>query len=458
MNYLRATGICGLALAILSSTVLAQPTADEIVGRAKLDQITTSQAEASDILRRSVVARFEAQISETDKLLTRVASTRGRLRDRVATLMTSDEGKRVGTLQASAMFFLQRDEQDFIGESELRAGQTFVSEMQAFIAEQKLAPQRGYAPNPASQTEADRIYFWALNQLAELNQQLAWIEDASQKTRDTEGVEALPSLQDRVMRVRSATMQLWTEAADEGRRKAIAEAEPIIRENARIIELERALVAAEQLRNFATLAAERARLQTESTLAMQAAELNDLRLQLERQIVIDRERQLDFEERTRLLEMERKQNRELDSRDDIENLTRTRNLADVHSVAVQSLLAPVLAHGTWQPGMLQTNSSGDVLPMSHSALRAARALEPNEQGLKNLMAIINARGCNGASGIRVMTGQGNRLRHLDSMRPKLGFPARFNDLTFEQGQQLAEIQRTLIRLGATLEDEKMLAP
>jgi hypothetical protein len=98
------------------------------------------------------------------------------------------------------------------------------------------------------------------------------------------------------------------------------------------------------------------------------------------------------------------------------------------------------------------------MPMSLKALEAAKALEEGDQGLKNLMAILNARGCNGATGIKTMEGQGNRKGHLDTMRPKLGFPERFRDLSYEQGQELAEIQRLLRRLGPTLVELEMLAP
>lgn len=458
MTYRPTTRLLAVAMAILTAPGFGQSTPEELIRRAQENQEAGMQTEAEEILRRSVVARFEAQIAETDTLLGRVAETRDRLRERVAGLMTSDEGKRIGTLPSSAMFFLQQEERAFADDSELVAGQTFIDEMEAYIAEQKRTPQRGYTPNMASQTEANRIYFWALNRLGELNQHKAWLDDASQQTRGMEGVESLPDLQTRIMRVSSRTVQLWNEAADEGRQQAVAEAEPLIRENARVIELERALVAAEQLKNFATLAAERSRLQTESILARQTIELEDIRLELERQIKTDRQRQLDFEAQTQLLEETLEQNRELKSRLERENLSRTRNEADAQSDAVQRLLAPVLARGTWQPGMRNSNPAGKPMPMSLKALEAAKALEEGDQGLKNLMAIINARGCNGASGIQTMQGQGNGKRHLDSMRPKLGFPERFKDLSYEQGQQLAEIQRLLKRLGHTLVELEMLAP
>jgi hypothetical protein len=458
MTYARTTRLCGVALAVLTMPALAQSTPEQLIRRAQENQGAGMQTEAEEILRRSVVARFEAQIAETDTLLTRLGETRDRLRERVAGLMTSDEGKRIGTLPSSAMFFLQQEERSFADDSELTAGRTFVGEMKEYIAEQRRTPKRGYTPSLVSQTEANRIYFWTLGRLAELNQQQAWLDNASEQTRRLEGVDTLPSLQTRIMRVRSATMQLWNEAADEGRKQAAAEAEPLIRENARVIELERALVAAEQLKNFATLATERSRLQTESILARQTIELEDIRLELERQIKTDRQRQLDFETQTRLLEETLEQNRGLKDRLDRDNLSRARHEADARSDAVQRLLAPVLAHGTWQPGMGTSNPAGETMPMSFKALEAAKALEAGDQGLKNLMAILNARGCNGATGIKTMEGQGNRKGHLDTMRPKLGFPERFRDLSYEQGQELAEIQRLLRRLGPTLVELEMLAP
>lgn len=458
MTYACTTRLCGVALAILTTPVFAQKSAEEIIGRSQNNQGTAMQTEAEDILRRSVVARFEAQIAETDTLLTRLGETRDRLRERVAGLMTSDEGKRIGTLPSSAMFFLQQEERSFADDSELTAGRTFVGEMKEYIAEQRRTPKLGYTPSLVSQTEANRIYFWALGRLAELNQQQAWLDDATEQTRSMEGVDTLPSLQTRIMRVRSATMQLWNEAADEGRKQAVAEAEPLIRENARVIELERALVAAEQLKNFATLAAERSRLQTESILARQAIELEDIRLELERQIKTDRERQLDYQAQTELLEQTLKQNRELNTLIEAEKLRRARDMADAESDDVRRLLAPVLARGTWQPGMRNSNPAGKPMPISLKALEAAKALEEGDQGLKNLMAILNARGCNGATGIKTMEGQGNRKGHLDTMRPKLGFPERFRDLSYEQGQELAEIQRLLRRLGPTLVELEMLAP
>ena len=458
MTNARTTRLCGVALAVLTMPTLAQSTPEQLIRRAQDNQGSAMQTEAEDILRRSVVARFEAQIAETDTLLTRLSETRDRLRERVAGLMTSDEGKRIGTLPSSAMFFLQQEERSFADDNELTAGRTFVGEMKEYIAEQRRTPRRGYTPSLVSQTEANRIYFWALGRMAEFNQQQAWLDDAAEQTRGLEGVDTLPSLETRIMRVRSATMQLWNEAADAGRQQAAAEAEPLIRENARVIELERALVAAEQLKNFATLAAERSRLQTESILAKQTIELNDLRLELERQIMTDRQRQLDYERQTELLEQTLKQNRELSTLIEAENLRHIRDRADAESDAVQRLLAPVLARGTWQPGMGTSNPAGEAMPMSLKALEAAKALEMGDQGLKNLMAILNARGCNGATGIKTMEGQGNRKRHLDTMRPKLGFPERFRDLSYEQGQELAEIQRLLRRLGPTLVELEMLAP
>ncbi len=104
--------------------------------------------------------------------------------------------------------------------------------------------------------------------------------------------------------------------------------------------------------------------------------------------------------------------------------------------------------GRWQPGTVKTDPNAEPRPMSFDRIKRSGALNKG-YGLQALFQIVTPR----------TQGQGNRIRPLDDMRPKLSaFPRSFNRLSPDQRRQLEELQDLLNTLGPMMVEMKMLDP
>ena len=134
---------------------------------------------------------------------------------------------------------------------------------------------------------------------------------------------------------------------------------------------------------------------------------------------------------------------------------RQRLIEKAQAAEVQAKLRPFLDKGSWQPGIPNSNPSGEITPMSLRAIRQHGALETDDQGLKQLLSIANLKGCRGAKLPRTHAQNG---KPYDRDRLKWTFTDRFLSLTSEDVSQIREAQNLLIELGDVLVELELLSP
>lgn len=93
--------------------------------------------------------------------------------------------------------------------------------------------------------------------------------------------------------------------------------------------------------------------------------------------------------------------------------------------------------------------------MSLSKIRADGALVDDINGYQRLLEIANAQGCFPRGGRN--SGYYVKREHLDSDRPKWGYPQYWKNLSTDQIQEVRRIQALLIELGPTLVEEGLLS-
>jgi hypothetical protein len=288
-----------------------------------------------------------------------------------------------------------------------------------------------------------------------LSETEAWIKENLASLDRSEDVSADPSLKSRIDAYRAELRQAWIDAQARGREAAREAAEPVMEENARTAELERALLEANQKLALARQQNEQQRIDFDMRMERQRIELRERLAASQREMD---DRLAEIERQNKLAEAERmRRDAEVGAeagsiRDDAR---RVELVAKCNSPQVQADLAPFLAEGLWQPGDFERNIRFDKTPMSFSKIRADGALVDDINGYQRLLEIANAQGCFPRGGRR---GEYYKNReHLDSERPKWGYPQYWKNLTQEQIQEVRRIQALLNELGPTLVEEGMLS-
>ena len=451
----RFTLFLATALFGCVSVASAQVTTDDIRAQAR-ERVSGSLAEQEQqAYARSLLVRFETRVRQTESLITEVERRDAAYRDRMDALLTNDDGKRLGRKGDPSIRseFLSYLEQPLIEPSELAAKKAFVEQMLGFLEQAKSTPG-GYVPQPERIDEADDAYLWARARAMKLSEVEAWLNGQLASLDRTSDVTSAPTLKARIDAYLAEARQAWRLAEARGREAARDAAVPIAEENARIAELERALQEAELKLALARQEAEQRRIDFEMRMRQQEIELRERlaasqREMDERLAAIERDNQIAEAERRR-----RDAQAEAEARRIGDDAERIALVAKCNSPEVQADLAPFLATGTWQPGDPRPNMRIDSTPMSLSKLRAFGALDEDVDGIKNMLNVANNLGCtpkaNGPNGLR-----GNA--HIDTSRPKWGYPRSFHNLSADDIAEVRRIQALLIELGPTLVDEGMLA-
>ena len=434
----------------------AQVTTDDVRARAQ-ERIGGSLAEQEQrAYANSLLVQFETRVGQAGALLEDVERRYTAYREKMDDLLTNDDGKRLGRLNDPTVRtqFMGYLEQPLVEPSELAAKRAFVEQMLAFLERAQSGPA-GYVPQPERVEEADDAYLWARAQAMKLAESEAWLNEQLKSLDRTIDVTDGPTLKSRIEAYRAELRRLWLEVETQGREVARDEALPVVEENARIAELERALQESNQRLALARQQNEQQRLDFEMRMEQQRVELRERLAASQREMD---DRLAAIERQNRLAEAERlRRDAEAGAeataiRDDAQ---RVELVAKANSAAVQRDLAPFLAEGTWQPGDFERNVRFERTPMSWSKIQSDGALSPDLNGLQRLLEIANAQGCFPRGG--QSRGYYRNREHLDAHRPKWGYPQYWKNLSEDQIQEVKRIQALLIELGPTMVQEGMLA-
>ncbi len=448
-----------LALCVVPASAQDAPTpatAEQLKAEAEQRKLARTQAAEQDLWTRQNVTRFENRVKEASDLFAELERRHTSLTEWMSSLLTSDDGKRLGLNPTVAIQFVAYQEQPVMRLADFDANRGYLAELENFLKESQASPQVGYVPDAERVREADDAYLWARDRLARVAETEAWLK-TSLATADLDAdVSEMPTLEELIQNYLARRHQLWVENTVEGKRIAAEQVAPEIKENARQVELERALFETEQLLREATQALEKQRLDFDRKLREQDAIIKERAAAAEREYA---ERIAEIDRLNRLAEAARKQR-------DVESIIEAQEIDDeaqrmllvakCRSASVQRDLRPFLDEGTWQPGDKGPNVRFDAEPISHKALLELGALEETIDGVKRLLIVANAKGVSDLNGLLygIKSGRG----HPDKERTKWGYNVYFHKLTQDQVNEVRRIQAQLIELGPTLVEEGMLAP
>jgi len=428
----------------------AQVTTDDIRQGAR-DRVHGTLAEQEQqAYARSLLVQFETRVNQAKTLIEQVEQRHLAYRQQMDSLLVNDDGKRLGRKgQAVAMHFINYIEQTLIEPSELAAKKVFVEQMLSFLDRAKSGPA-GYVPQPERVEEADDVYLWARSRSMTLSETESWLAESLASLDRTTNVTGEPTLKKQIDAYRAKLRQEWLVLQSRGKEAARQEAAPLMEENARIAELERALLEATQKLSLVRQQNEQQRIDFEMRMEQQRVELRERlaasqREMDERLAAIDRENKLAEAER-----MRRDAEANVVARDIREDAQRTELISKCNSPQVQRDLAPFLAEGTWQPGDKGPNARLNMAPMSFSKIQADGALENSVKGVQCFLEIANAN-CS-RRGYYTRNNQ-----HYDIHRPKWGYTRHWDKLTQDQLQEIQRIQAQLRELGPTLVELGMLS-
>tara|TARA_R110002111_G_scaffold250786_1_gene315121 strand:- start:372 stop:1748 length:1377 start_codon:yes stop_codon:yes gene_type:complete len=443
-------------LAVCCGGVTAQVTTDDIRQGAR-DRVHGTLAEQEQqAYARSLLVQFETRVNQAKTLIEQVEQRHAAYRTQMDNLLVNDDGKRLGRKgQAVAMHFIGYMDQSLIEPSELAAKKTFVEQMLSFLERAKSGPA-GYVPQPERVEEADDAYLWARSRSMTLSESESWLAESLGSLDHTTDVAGDPTLKEQIDAYRAALRQEWLVLQSRGKEAARQEAAPLLEENARIAELESALLEANQKLSFARQQNEQQRIDFEMRMEQRRVELRERlaasqREMDERLASIDREDKLAEAER-----MRRDAEANAEARDIREDAQRTELVARCNSPQVQRDLAPFLAEGIWQPGDYKTNARLDMAPMSYSKIQSDGALADSVEGLQLFLEIVNRKGCH-PRGNRNSSYYRHTRKHLDTDRPKWGYTSDWNELTRNQIEEAQRVQTLLRELGPTLVELGMLS-
>lgn len=150
--------------------------------------------------------------------------------------------------------------------------------------------------------------------------------------------------------------------------------------------------------------------------------------------------------------IQQKADEEIQAIDD--DTEKARLIALARRPETQQVLAPFLTEGFWQPGQRRNDVGDEKSPMSWSALVSFGVTKEGQEGLAQLLAVVNDRGFSQQqSGAR--TSQGGN--HHDDDRPKLSYGTNWAHISTEEREELIEMRRLLTELGPTLVELGLLA-
>lgn len=442
-----------LLLAWPTASATGQVTGDDLLDDAR--QVSRAELERAeqDLWTQSVVRRFESRVAETVELFESLERRHASLTEWMQSLLTNEDGKRLALNPSAGMQFLAYQEQPVFRLSDLTAKKELLQSLRDFLRESTAQSPAGYVPDAARVAQADDMYLWVRDRLGRVAEMEAWLKGTLADVDLDVDVSSAPTLQQAIDAYLMRRHQMWIEQITAGRLEAEREAAPQIAENARFVEMERALFEAERLRAEAVQQLEKERIDFERRLREREVTLQEQLAAAKRDY---EERLAEIARRDRIAAAERGRRdvqADVAAREIEDEARRLDLVARCRSASVQRDLRPFLDHGVWQPGDRGPNERIESGPISYSRLAAFGALNPDKEGLQLLLGVANANSSEVAVNRGTWVG-----RHIDDERTKWGYPMHWNRLTREQIQEISRVQKLLIELGPTLVEEGMLAP
>lgn len=435
--------VAAFGCVIISTPVIAQEKTEEQskAEAAERELKRRDEAQQRDA-RRRLFTQVTTKVERTTEFYVTLAKNLEDFSARMKALLTNEEGKRL----AHNSGFVEYIELEKYPAALPEEVQTRRASAESILKSLKAEEQRvdiGFLPSEATIDEADELYFWVKDRLGRLAAQEVRLQGILSKAPTEIDLSKARTLVDTITDYHATWSELLNNSRLLGEQLSKPESEKILVDAVRIAELERARLASEGLVREKLAEMETMKVEFEARLSRMATEQEALRLKA-KQESDDAKAELealhkdaDTARLTKTIDADVA--REAKTADAERKLLVQR----CHSAEVKRLLAPLLSQGYYQPGV--KGRGIERKSVSLTCLRRFGALEKNKNGLAQLLAV----------GVGKDNG-GNR-RFND--RPTLwGWYHDIDRISVGQLEELKKAQLTLIELGDTLVEERMLAP
>jgi hypothetical protein len=396
----------------------------------------------TDAERSLTVRLLDRAKAATDADAALLADLKVRLKafsERLNGLRTNEDGKRLAATlnEVSAVQVRRLLANPPGGESQIAATERELVAVTGELKRLKDNPPAGFTPPEQEQEELAKIGVSLRQSIGQVSEQAKWLD--SVMTTAPKGFDAskAPTLDAVLSDFQRREEQAWNAAQRTGIEQAKPEAMKSVSDAARVAKLERSLERSQELLRQAREENEEARVNLDMRLRSmhdakdrEVAELNMKIANSQAQAAVTNAKAVATVER---------------GSSDAEKIRLIQKCEDAE---VKRLFAPFTSAGLWQPGDRQNHPFlHDRGPVSLSALSKCGALRPTPEGLTKLYICGNGSYLNW-----------NYQQHPDTERPKWGYDRTPSQLSQRDWQELKHAQDLLNELGATMVEQKMLAP
>jgi hypothetical protein len=424
---------------LFNDVALAQSQSDKdrIEAEAREAERERRQREIEDARTRQLIEGFMASAREARDMLAGLETRATRLLQLFQDLLSNDDGKRLAQDKLSFFAYLRIRDEPPISMEQIKARKKQAESILSGLEAELKRPSVGWLPDDKQRRDVDGLYFWAKERMEQVERQESLLASAISRSPKDIDLANSKTLQEVIQEHETRMLEAWIISKAQGEEAAQKEGQEKVRESARIALLEKAALEAERLlqeerANMASLKAEfelmlkqreieelKRRTETETQLADLAAEIARLK-QLADAQRFAKDAEAKVAATTTISEAEKKL-----------------LIQKCNEPEVKSQLAPFLAAGYTQPGEKQLQY--DKAPISYSKLVSFGALNPDRQGLCQLLDVATAKN--------------------DKARPRWSVSAwRFEQLKPDEIERYKKAQQLLIELGPTMVELGMLQP
>jgi len=410
-------------------------TTDQVKQEARLREKERRAAQDAIMEVKQLCAEYLADAQEAQSTLEKIRNDTKDLLNRIETLKTSEEGKRIATDPVLLVRVRNVKNRPVTTLAEVASRLNKVSSQIQRMQAYNEGPDLGALPPKQSRDEIAEQLYWARDASKRLSKQLKELDMVVQEApQGRDPAKSKPLAQ------------------------ALAEYEatwPIILAESDILGTEMAYEQSKQLLVDAVVAsklalalveAERIKAENQMLIMQMQTEAEISRMQLEREL----QRKLNeattvYEDEIASLKVELEKanaRRDLDMAKEEREVQKIKNLAaqerllkQVESLEVQRLLLALFEPGYWEPGSY--HGSDRRQPMSLNALSEFDALTPTTHGQSRLLFVLTTTD--------------------DKVRTRWPLSKRLDSITPEQRDTLVQAQDLLIKLGPTMVKEELLS-
>ena len=435
------------SIAVVAAVLLAMVQSRAVVAQST-DEAERVRQQARDSLRRDkqreietarakhALEGFLVSVQATSRLLAELETRTTEHERHLQELLTSDEGKRLAADPIGLMTYVRIGEEPRLALDEIRLRRRHADESLKRLQAELNGPGTGWLPDDRQREETRRLTAWTQGRLDAIERQQTWLAAALAREPKPIDLAKARTLQQALRDEQAREIASWVDSRSEGREQAREESKQVIRDTARMAELQKAQAESERLLKETRDRIESMQREYERTLT--------LRKQEEQR----RQAEVELEYQNTVAKLQRTLSEAAAARhaEDAAVAIRTQKVisaADKKLLIqkcsdpdVRTVLAPFLSPGYTQPGSF--TQVPQKQPISLSKLRAFGALEPDRDGFVHLIQVAT--------------------HFSDKTRPRWSCSPNFDRLSAEQIEMVRRAQNYLSELGEVMVEQGMLAP